>query len=203
MADEIKVKRTSEVPVSDIQRIYYSSTSHTQASKELSHTYGFSDRAWRYALRKMEEHGFLEPNMLPEFKQRDMGKIEQIRKDLGVKGVKVPPKKVEKVPENFVMLTVHFKIAYTKIGARGFHPFFLEGYFSKITKKDSVYFMINDMMNWVQERLSSDFRELVGYLELKKEDYEEGIEVEELTETRRHDGDFRYVHGRTKEDARI
>ena len=101
------------------------------------------------------------------------------------------------------MMTVHFKIAYTKIGSKGYHPFFLEGYFSKIVERDAVYLMMNDMMNWVQERLSSDFRELVGYLEMKKEDFEEGIEIEELMETRKEDGDFKYIHGRTKEEAML
>jgi hypothetical protein len=195
MADEIKVKRTSEVPISDVQRLYYASASHTQASKELSRQYGFSDRAWRYALRKLEEKGFLEPNMLPEFKQRDMDKIAQIRKDLGVKGVKAPPKKVEKKPESYVMVTVWFKIKYEKIGAKGFHPFYLNGFVSKTLPRDFPMASIYDLMNYVQDRLD-EFRALVGYLEFDKSKYEEGIEIDELDDTTHHDGDFKYDYSR-------
>ena len=198
MAEKLKVtkvKKTKDVPIAEIQTLYYDSKSHTQASKDLSNKYGLTSRAWRYKLRVLEEKGFLEPTLLPSFKQRDMPKIKEARKKYKVKAPEPPPKKVEKKPEKFVMVTVHFKIKYERIGGKGFHPFYLEGYYSKILPRNYDMTSIYVIMNYVQGRLD-EFGTLVTYLEIMKDEFEEGLEVEELSETRKSDGDFKYNYGR-------
>jgi hypothetical protein len=51
------------------------------------------------------------------------------------------------------------------------------------------------MMNWVHEKLS-EFGDLTAYLQINKQDYEEGIEVEELTATHKRDDEFKYDYRR-------
>lgn len=187
------VKHTKDVPISEVQKIYYASKSHTEASRVLGAQYGFTDRAFRYRLRFLEEHGFLEATSLPSVKQRDMEEIVKKREENKIKKPKPAPKE-KKLGEN-VMVTVHFKIKYDRIGAKGFHPFYLEGYYSKVVPRDAIHEMVSSMMNYVQDRLN-EFRALVGYLELKKEEFEEGVEVEELSETHKQDDDFRYNYDR-------
>jgi hypothetical protein len=179
-------KHKVQVPVVDIEKIYYSSRSHSQASKVLSEKYGLTSRAWRYRLRKYEETGFLSPESLKIKKTRDLLKIHEIRK-------KVKKERVREVGE--VMLTVHFKIKYEKIGGRGFHPFYLEGFYSKRVPRDFTDSTIFEMMNWVHEKLS-EFGDLTAYLQINKQDYEEGIEVEELTATHKRDDEFKYDYRR-------
>lgn len=195
MPKPMKVTKTKEVPISTVQNVYYASKSHTEASRTLSDQYGMTDRAWRYAIRKLEEKGFLEPSALPDTKKRDLVEIQRKREEYKIKKPKMPPKKFEKKPEQFVMLTVHFKIKYEKIGSKGYHPFYLEGYYSRVIPRDTLEASISDMMNYTQDRLN-EFGALVGYLELKKEEYEQGIEVEEISETHKQDNDFRYNYGR-------
>lgn len=179
-------KQKVQVPVVDIEKIYYSSRSHSQASKLLSDKYGLTSRAWRYRLRKYEETGFLSPESLKLTKTRDLLRIHEMRK-------KTKKERVREVGE--VMLTVHFKIKYERIGGKGFHPFFMEGFYSKRVPRDFTDATIFEMMNTVQERLS-EFRELTAYLQINKQDYEEGVEVEELTATHKRDEEFKYDYRR-------
>lgn len=137
-------------------------------------------------MRKMEEQGILAPETLKVHKGRDLLRIEGIRK---------VAKKKEKEEYGEVMLTVHFKIKYEKIGAKGFHPIHLEGFYSKRMPRSFMYSDVLEMMNWVHERLS-EFGALASYLEFNKQDYEEGIEIEELNRTRKHDGEFHYDYRR-------
>jgi len=195
MPKPMKVTKTKEVPISVVQRLYYNSKSHTEASKTLSDQYGMTDRAWRYAIRKLEERGFLEPSALPDTKKRDLVEIARKREEYKVKKPKMPPKKAEKKPEQFVMLTVWFRIDYTKIGAKGYHPFFLQGFYSRIIPRGMEDVSISESMNYVQDRIE-EFRSLVGYLEFDKTKYVEGIEIEELDETHHHDGEFKYNYDR-------
>lgn len=189
------VKHTKDVPISEVQKIYYASKTHTEASRTLSEQYGFSDRCWRYALRKLEEKGFLEATSLPETKLRDLEQIAKKREENKIPKPKPPPKKAEKEPQQFIMLTVWFRVDYTKIGAKGYHPFFLQGFYSRVVPRDTLEASISDMMNYTQDRLE-EFRALVGYLEFDKTKYVEGIETEELDETHHHDSEFKYNYGR-------
>ena len=99
------VKHIKEIPISEIQKVYYASRSHTEASRTLSAQYSFTDRAFRYALRKLEEKGFLEPTSLPNMKQRDIEQIAKKREENKIKKPKPAPKE-KKLGEN-VMVTVH------------------------------------------------------------------------------------------------
>ena len=181
------VKKKVQVPVVEIEKIYYSSRSHSQASKVLSEKYGLTSRAWRYRLRKYEETGFLNPESLRLTKTRDLLKIKEVRR-------KEKKERVKEVGE--VMLTVHFKIKYEKIGGKGFHPFYLEGFYSKKVPRDFTDATIFEMMNTVQERLSEFGPDLVAYLHINNQEYEEGIEVEELTATHKRDDEFKYDYRR-------
>jgi DNA-binding MarR family transcriptional regulator len=195
MPKPMKVTKTKEVPISTVQNVYYASKSHTEASRTLSDQYGMTDRAWRYAIRKLEERGFLEPSALPDTKKRDLVEIARKREEYKVKKPKMPPKKAEKKPEQFVMVTVWFRIDYNRIGAKGYHPFFLQGFYSRVIPRGSEEINISDMMNYVQDRLN-EFQALVGYLEFDKTKYVEGIETEELDETHHHDNEFKYNYSR-------
>jgi hypothetical protein len=179
-------RRKAEIVSSVIEKTYYSSRSHTQASKMLSEKYGLTPRAWRYKLRKMEEKGLLNPESLKMHKGRDLLKIRHQRATI--------ERKKEKVIGE-VMLTVWFKIKYDKIGGRGFHPFHLEGFYSRRVPKDFSNATVMDMMNWVQDRLS-EFGALIQYLHINNEEYENGVEIEEIGKTRRHDGEFHYDYKR-------
>lgn len=186
-------KKRLSIPVLEIEKVYYSSRSHTQASNILSKKYGLTSRAFRYRLRKLEETGFLSYESLKLTKTRDILKIQEMRK-------KTKKERVREVGE--VMLTVWWKIKYERIGSKGFHPFYMEGFFSRKVPRDYAMSEVYDMMNVVQERLS-EYRELKSYLEINKEKYEEGIEIEELSETRKRDGEFKYNYGRKEQDARM
>ena len=195
MAD---VKSTKDVKTSTIQKVYYESKSHTEASRVLSKQFGLTDRAWRYKLRIFEEKGFLEPTTLVQHNRRDIRTINKVRKKFKISIPQPPPKpavSVEEPPENNVMVTIHFKIKYEKIGAKGFHPFYLEGFFSKIMKRNFDMSEVYNTMNIVQGKLE-EFGALIGYLELMKDDYEHGIEIEELSQTRKGDNEFKYDYGR-------
>lgn len=182
----IMARKKIDIPTTEISRIYYSSRSHSQASNMLSQKYGLTPRAWRYRLRRMEELKLLSPSSLKYHKKRDLLRIETLAR-------RRERKEVEVVGE--VMLTVHFKIHYRQIGAKGFHPFFLEGYFSRRVPRDYPQAVVIDMMNWVYGKLS-EFGALTQYLEINKEDYEQGVEVEELSETRKRDNEFKYDYRR-------
>lgn len=179
-------RKKLDVPSSVIEKTYYSSRSHTQASKMLSEKYGQTSRNWRYKLRRMEEQGFLNPESLKVHKGRDLAKIKTLR-------VREERRKEKVVGE--VMLTVHFKIKYDQIGGRGFHPFHLEGFYTRRVPRDYTNATVMDMMNWVQGKLS-EFGALIEYLHINNEEYEEGIEVEEVHKSRKHDEQFVYDYKR-------
>jgi DNA-binding Lrp family transcriptional regulator len=175
-------RKKLDAPSSVIEKTYYSSRSHTQASKMLSEKYGLTPRAWRYRIRKMEEQGVLNPESLKVHKGRDLLKIRHQRATI--------ERKKEKIIGE-VMLTVHFKIKYEQIGSRGFHPFHLEGFYTRKVPRDFTNATVMDMMNWVQGKLS-EFGALTEYLHINNQEYEEGVEVEEVNKSRKHDEQFEY-----------
>lgn len=193
------VKFIKEIPMNNIIEVYNVSKSHTEASRLLSQKFGFTSRAWRYKLRGMEEKGIIDYKILPNNKLRDTDALEKAMEQNKVtepeKVSKKEEERMKKKPEDYVMLTVHFKIDYKKIGAKGFHPFYLEGFMSKKVRRDFSSQDIYNIMNSVQDRLN-EFGALVGYLELMKQEYEQGVEVEELDETRKREGEFKYDYKR-------
>lgn len=179
-------RKTVAVSQSVIEKEYYSSRSHTQASKMLSQKYGLTPRAWRYRIRRMEEQSLLNPESLKFHKNRDLMRIRHKRETFRSRREKV-------VGE--VLLTVHFKIKYDQIGSRGFHPFQLEGFYTRRVPRDYTNAVVMDMMNWVQDKLS-EFGALTEYLHMNNQEYEEGVEVEEVGRSGKHDGQFVYDYKR-------
>lgn len=188
------VTHTRDVPFQLVKDVVRSSKNMTQASRTLSQQAGFSERAWRYAIFKMEVQGVLSPTEFTSPNPRHINTVNKARAKHGVEKIKVkkvPPSK--KFAEDNVMVTVHMRAESNGLGARGFHPINLEASMSRILPRNYNWFMVSDMINDLRARIlnTPNYGNLRDYLDMNDDgQYINGVEVEELSMTHHTDGEI-------------
>lgn len=206
MADDTKIKeavlptktykKTKDVPIGLVTSVYYSAKNITQASKILGEQTMFTDRAWRYALKKMEVQSFLQPELMINPSKRHIDSVNKARAKVDIAPAEMPPTlhepiKGKKIEEDKVMVTVHLRAESDGLGAKGFHSINLEASYSKILNVNYTMDEVRDMMGHLKNQIVSkeNYGALAGIIEYD-DNFVDGVEVERVSESHHTDGEI-------------